>query len=176
MIGAGPLVDGVPEECPREFEGGSGGGADLSVGSGTGGSASAGLRKFEPVLRCSHELIDCGRDCHTQKVNHCKSYIKDRTKNGGEWDVLVVLCQSLIHYSASLNDSRVQRWQEQDLMFCERTRPMVNEDGGSSQLQGMGNGRTKKTDQLHPKCIPELHHSPREYSAAAHQQASKQSS
>jgi hypothetical protein len=137
-------VAGVSEECPREFEGGGGGGAGLSAGSGTGRSASAGLSKFGPVLRFSRELLDCGRDCHTQKVKHCKSYIKDRTKNGGEWDVPVVLCQSLIRYSASPNDGRVQRWQEQDLMFCERTPPMVNEDDSSSQLQGMGHARTKE--------------------------------
>ena len=44
----------------------------------------------------------------------------------------------------SLNDGRAWRWQEQDLMFCERTPPRVNEDDSSSQLQGMGHAWTEE--------------------------------
>ena len=60
-IGIGTPAAGVPAERPREFE--LGGGADLSMGSGIGRSASAGLSKLEVVLRASRELLDCGRDC-----------------------------------------------------------------------------------------------------------------
>lgn len=61
MIGA-VLLEGGCEgmegatECPREFA------AGLSGGSGTGLSASAGLRYFEAVSSASLELLDWGRD------------------------------------------------------------------------------------------------------------------
>ena len=32
----------------------------------------------------------------------------------------------------NLNDGRARHWQEQDLMFCERTPPVVNEANVSS--------------------------------------------
>jgi len=55
-IGVVLLAIAVLEEGPREFEFGVG--ADLSTGSETGRSASAGLRKFGPALRVSRELLD----------------------------------------------------------------------------------------------------------------------
>ena len=55
-------VAGVLAAGSRELEFGAG-----AVGSGTGRSASAGLRKLEPELRASRELLDCGRDCRTSK-------------------------------------------------------------------------------------------------------------
>jgi hypothetical protein len=59
-IGIVAPVAGVLGAGPREIALGAG-----AVGSGTGRSASAGLRKLEPVLRPSRELLDCGRDCRT---------------------------------------------------------------------------------------------------------------
>jgi hypothetical protein len=78
IIGVEPLAIAVLEENPREFE--FDGGADLSEGSGTGRSASAGLRKLEAVLRASRELLDWGRDCQeiSSIVSHASKPVLSR--------------------------------------------------------------------------------------------------
>src|SRR6202050_2399882 len=55
-------VTGVPVEYPREFKLEFDGAAALPAGSGIDRLASAGLRKFKPVLIASQELLDWGWD------------------------------------------------------------------------------------------------------------------
>jgi hypothetical protein len=52
-----------------------------------------------------------------------------------------------------LNDGRVGRRQEQDLTFCKKKPLMVNEDGGSSQLKGMGHAHARTKEKKLISCI-----------------------